>query len=281
MDREMYLAYDGSINSDWVARYALQMTSCTPGRQITLLHIEDGTISQERLELKLEALAHAGKMKEVDLRVLVLRQQGDVLTTLLGAIPAGERTYCICGTRATSSAKGFLAGTISQKLLRLRQFNTLALRVVNPGLLGCPGNVMFPLSGHPRKFEGAMPFLLMLAPCIRKLILLRIMTVNSLVLRYLSAARAGKIQDRGAVYIQDVMREVVRETGNYTFLLDDHVLISDDWAREILVQAGKAHAGLILLGAGDHFLQSRFYFDKKIERILRRPPCDIGIYRKI
>lgn len=126
-----------------------------------------------------------------------------------------------------------------------------------------------------------MPFLLMLAPCIEKLTLLRIMTVNSLLFRYLSPAKARLILRQGSAYVRDVMKEITREIDDYSFQLDDHVLISDDWAKEILIQAGKVHAGLILLGASDRFLQSRFYYGNKIEQILRHTPCDVGIYRKI
>lgn len=166
-------------------------------------------------------------------------------------------------------------------LLRTRRFNTLAIRVVNPGLLGCPGNVMFPLAGHSRKFRAAMPFLLMLAPCIEKLTLLRIMTVNTLFFRYLSAEKARKILSEGTSYVREVMQEIAEQSSQYSFRLDDHVLISDDWAKVILIQAGKVHAGLLLLGASDRFLQLRFYYGNRIEQILRHTPCDVGIYRKV
>lgn len=281
MVQAVYLAYDGSINADWVARYAIRLTGSTPARHLTLLHIQDGTISAQRLAAKLEDIAHECQGLEVELEVRSLPLQGDVFSMLFTTIPAGKDVYCICGARATSREKGFLAGTVSQRLLRTRRFNTLAMRVVNPGLLGCPDNVMFPLAGHPRKFQAAMPFLLMLAPCIQKLTVLRVMTVNSFVFRYLSAAKARTILHEGSRYVREVMEEITQETGAYSFRLDDRVLISDDWAKEILIQAGKVHAGLLLLGASDKFLQSRFYYGNKIEQILRHTPCDVGIYRKI
>lgn len=281
MVQELYLAYDGSINADWVARYAIRLAGSTPLRQLTLLHIQDQAISAERLATKLEHITSECRALEVELKVRSLPLQEDVFSTLLVTIPAGSEVYCICGARATSRGKGFLAGTVSQKLLRARRFNILALRVVNPGLLGCPGNVMFPLAGHPRKFRAAMPFLLMLAPCIKKLTLLRIMTVNALFYRYLSAGKARKILREGTIYVREVIQEIIAESSQYNFRLDDHVLISDDWPKEILIQAGKVHAGLLLLGASDRFLQSRFYYGNKIEQILRHTPCDVGIYRKL
>jgi nucleotide-binding universal stress UspA family protein len=281
MERSIYLAYDGSINADWVARYALRITCTVPDRRLRLVHIHDGTISGEKLAAKLERIGAECRAMEVELSVSTVSLQGDVLTTLMATIPMGPEVYCLCGARATSREKGFLAGTVSQRLLRARRFNTLAVRVVNPGQLGCPANVMFPLAGHPRKFMAAMPFLRMLAPCVKKVILLRIMTVNPLFFRYLSAARARTLLREGAGYVREVMGDIAHEMDAGSFHVDDHVLISDDWVKEILIQAGKTRAGLILLGASDRFLQSRFFYGNKIEQILRHTPCDVGIYRKI
>jgi len=277
----IYLAYDGSINADWVARYALRIACTVPDKQLRLVHIRDGTISGEKLAAKFERIGAECRAMEVELSISTVTLQRDVLTTLLTTLPAGEDVYCLCGARATSREKGFLAGTVSQRLLRARRFNTLAVRVVNPGQLGCPANVMFPLAGHPRKFMAAMPFLAMLVPCIKKLILLRIMTVNPLFFRYLSAARARTLLREGTGYVRAVMQDIASEMKEDGFRVDDHVLISDDWAKEVLIQAGKTRAGMIMLGASDRFLQSRFFYGNKIEQILRHTPCDVGIYRKI
>lgn len=281
MDQNIYLAYDGSINSDWVARYAVRLAGNIRAEPLTLLHIRDGTVSSERLDEKIADITAQCRVHGIELTVSFLTMSRDVTTTLLEAIPAGSDIYCICGARATSRGKGFLAGTISQKLLRARRFNTLAMRVVNPGLLGCPANVMFPLAGHPQKFKAAMPFLLMFLPAIRRLTLLRIMTVHPLLLRYLTAKKARTILKKGTSYVHDVMGEIARETRSSNFSMEDHVRVSDNWAKEILILAGKAHTGLILLGASDRFMQSRFYYRSNIEKILRHTPCDVGIYRKI
>ncbi len=281
MDQEIYMAYDGSINSDWVALYAVRLASNIRAEHLTLVHIREGTVSGECLDKKIAYIAAQCRAHGIELTISFQPESRDVTATLLETIPAGSDTYCICGARATSRGKGFLAGTISQKLLRARRFNTLAMRVVNPGLLGCPANVMFPLAGHPQKFKAAMPFLLMFLPTIRKLILLRIMTVHPLLFRYLPAVKARTMLLKGTNYVEEVMGEIARETGRLTFSMEDHVRVSDDWAKEILILASKVHTGLILLGASDRFLQSRFYYRSKIEQILRYTPCDVGIYRKI
>jgi len=281
MPQNMYLAYDGSINADWVARYAVRLAGNVRAERLTLIHIKSKPVPGNSLDEKIADIATFCRVHSLELTVLILPESRDVAATLLEAIPAGSDTYCICGARATSRGKGFLAGAISQTLLRARAFNTLAMRVVNPGLLGCPANIMFPLAGHPQKFRSAMPFLAMLAPSIQKLTLLRIMTINSLFFRYLSPTRARTILRQGSCYIREVEEEIRKEMGGSTFSIEDHVLVSDDWAKEILILAGKVHTGLILMGASDRFLQSRFYYGSKMEQILRLTPCDVGIYRKI
>jgi nucleotide-binding universal stress UspA family protein len=281
MAHQMYLAYDGSINADWVARYAIRMCAGTAHRQLTVLHILDGSLTSGRVAGKIEGLSSACTRHGVELKTVFLRFDSSVLNTLLGAIPAGKESYCICGARATSRDKGFLAGTISQKLLRARKFNTLAIRVVNPGLLGCPATMLLPLSGHPRKFKAAMPFFTMLLPCIKKLVLVRVMTVHPFLYRYLSAAQARNKIHQGTTYLAEVTSEIEAIPRNQPLLLDHQVLVSDDWPKEIVVHASKVHAGLIMLGASDRLLQSRFYYGSKIEEILRRTPCDVGIYRTL
>lgn len=281
MPYDMHLAYDGSINADWVARYAVHLAGNILAERLTLIHIKGEPVSGEQLNNKIADIETLCHIHGLELSVSILPETKDVATTLIEAIPAGMDIYCICGARATSRGKGFLAGTISQTLLRARRFNTLAIRVVNPGLLGCPANVLFPLAGHPQRFRAAMPFLLMLVPSLKKLTLLRIMTVNSLLFRYLSAQKARTIHHQGNCYVQEVLGEITKEIKNSTFTIEDHVLVSDDWAKEILILAGKAHAGLILMGASNRFLPSRFYYGSKMEQILRQAPCDVGIYRKI
>ena len=126
-----------------------------------------------------------------------------------------------------------------------------------------------------------MPFFLMLAPSLQRLHLLRIMQINSLRFRYLSAASAKKLRHQGAGYVQTVLEQIQRQTGDSPLYLDNQVVISDDWAKEILIHANRLNVRMILLGASDRTLPSRFFYGNRLEQILRSTPCDVGIYRKI
>lgn len=281
MDRRIVLAYDGSINADWVARYAIQMAAALPSRHLLLLHILDGSCTPEYVTAKFAAIAAECSQRNITCQHHLHELSGDVLTSLLRAIPAGEQSTCLCGTRIASKGRGFLAGTIAERLLRCRQFNVLAIRVVSPGLLGCPRTLLFPLAGHPQGFHAALPFLQLLAVAVKRLYLLRVMTANPLYFRYISTNAAQRKIAEGHAYLHRVEGEIRQQATGASWHLDRHVVLSDDWAKEILIHAGKINAGMILLGATERSLPSRYFYGNRIEQILRTTTCDVGIYRKV
>ena len=281
MDRRIVLAYDGSINADWVARYAMQMAAALPCRQLQLIHVLDGSCTRVRIEAKFTAIAAECARLNVICQNLILELRGDVVASLLQAIPNGKHCTCLCGTRISQKSRGFLAGTIAEQLLRCQAFNVMAVRVVSPGLLGCPHTLLFPLAGHPRGFAAALPFLHMLAASVKRLYLLRVMTVSPFHFRYISALTAQKKIKEGQDYLNRVATEIRQQTTGPAWHFDRQVVLSDDWAKEILIQAGKINAGMILLGATERTLPSRFFYGNRIEQILRATSCDVGVYRTL
>ena len=281
MKLTIYLAYDGSINADWVARYALNMAANGQDLQIILIHILDDIYSPDKITKKIKAIEAESAVREIKMTSRLLPLRKNVFYSLLQAIPAGGESLCVCGARIFSRNKGFLAGTISEKLLRCKQFNAMAIRVVKPGILGSPSELLFPLSGHPRGFQAAMSFFMLLAPEVERLHLLRIMLVSSLWFHYMPATIVQSLKTKGYSYVNGVLKEIRQQLGENKIYLDAKVVLSDDWAKEILIHASKSRAQMILMGASDRNLPSRYFYGNKIEQILRRSPCDVGIYRKI
>ena len=280
-DPQVFLAYDGSINADWVSRYAIRIAANLEDKKITLVHIPDNTYTPGFIRLKIQAIDSESAAHGVKLHSEQVPLRRSVFRTLLESIPPGPENFCICGARITSRRGGFLRGTISEQLLEARKFNVMAIRVVMPGLLGSPDDLLFPLAGHPRGFYTAMPFFHLLAPGIRNLYLLRIMQVNPLLLRYLSRAQSRAIYRRGLDYLDLVTREISHEGAEHTIHMDVRVILASDWVSETLVQASELRARLILLGATEeHFPASRLR-SVKVEELLRKTPCDVAIYRKV
>lgn len=278
---DIYLAFDGSINSEWVARYALNMAAHNAIKKINLIHVWDGAYAEDVIARKISLFERECTGRGVELSVQTLSRSVDVFSALLQAIPPGADKLCICGARISSRGKGYLAGTISEKLLRCKQFNVFAIRVVKPGILGLPRDILFPLSGHPRGLQAAMSFFLLMTPQVKRLYLLRVMHVHSLWYRYLSAAKARSLCLHGSEYMDRILTGLRDALADLGLFIDGKVVLSDDWVKEILIYANKIKAQMIIMGASDRNLPSRHFYGNKIEQILRHSPCDVAVYRKI
>jgi len=280
MERLIVLAHDGSINADWLTEYALHFAGSLPSPQLLLLHILDGSTSHERISAQFAQLSKRCQEQGIQCTSLIRENNQDVFHTLVASLPKGPQNFCLCGARIAPRGRGFIAGTISERLLRSAPCNVIAIRVVSPGLLGNPSTLLFPLAGHPRGFRTALPFLELLLPVVRRLYLLRVMTVHPLHFRYISNASAKKKISAGYAYLNRVSDEI-RDHLKLNVHLDRRVLLSDDWAKEILIQAGRLNVSMMLLGATERSLPHRFIYGNRIEQVLRSTPCDVALYRTV
>lgn len=146
----LHFAYDGSIHGDWVAFYAIRVAARMHDRTLRLLHVTEGGRGSEAVFQRVDTIAGFCHNAGVQLSTEFLEQREDVTA----ALPRGRDTFVLSGTRSRSRRGGFLAGTVAEKLLNARQFQALAVRVVQPGLLGWPRDVLVPVAGHPQGFRG-------------------------------------------------------------------------------------------------------------------------------
>jgi hypothetical protein len=89
----------------------------------------------------------------------ILSPGAGVVEALDGHIPPGPETLLICGVRVRSRGGGLFSGTVTEQMMKLGRFNVLALRIVQPGLLGLPDNILLPVSGAPAGLRSAFPIL--------------------------------------------------------------------------------------------------------------------------
>lgn len=275
------LAYDGSLNGDWVARYAIRFASHASERTLTLLHILDGNLSEVELKRKLERIERECRAMGVELFSQVLPLEKSVFFSLLKHIPRGPDQTVICGTRIRTRQRTFLSGTIAEKLLRTGYFPVMAIRVVQPGLLGGPRDLLLPLAGHPRGFKVAWPFFRLFLPDVDRVFLLRAMCVHPLHLPHLSLQRRAALRQAGDRFLANVEEELRSRRGQAAFALDRRVAICDDWVWELLVHASNLKVSMMLLGASERPLGHRMLHGNALERLLRGTPCDVGIYRSL
>jgi len=274
----VHLAYDGSINGDWIARYAIRLAARGPDRRLDLIHVEDGSLTGDQLRTRLDRIATECNGSGVALESALVPLAGDVFATIVARIPGGAGTILICGARVRGG-RGFLAGTVSERLLRYQHFTVMAVRVVQPGLLGAPRNFLLPVSGDPAGLAGGLPLLRLFAPDILRVHLLRVMTVGSLVYRWLPPARTARLRQEGWAYIADSETQLVERLGLDAGLIDAGVVVSDDWAKEIVIAAGRQKSGLIFMEAPRRSLGGQLLRGDALEAVLRRTPCDVAVYR--
>lgn len=277
----IYFAYDGSLNGDWVSRYAIRFAAHRKEKSLTLVHIVDQSVSAEVLEEKIARIKC--ECEDFGIRLLsnVRPLEKNVSHSLLETIPAGSDSVVICGTRVHSPKKTCLAGTISEKLLRQGPFPVLALRVVQPGLLGSPRDLLIALAGHPRGFTTAWTFFQLFLRDVEKVHLLRVMPVSLFRFPYLSLKKARSLRRDGALYLSRVAEEIYSARGAFEFHLDTHIAIAEDWVGEILTQASKLKSRFLLLGATEQPWLRRLVRRGQLERLLGQTPCDTGIYRSL
>jgi nucleotide-binding universal stress UspA family protein len=275
----VYFAYDGSVNGDWVSHYAIHLASHHDLRILNLLHIRDGSIAMHLLSAKLQQIESECVQARVDLRRHLLPLQGSVLESLAAAVTSGPDSCLVCGTRARSGNRGIISGTISEQILRAGRCNVLAIRVVQPGLLGLPRRFLIPLAGHARMLTLALPMLALFAPDMESLHLLLIKKVGKWQYRHLSVQKMDRLLHEGGEYIRQAEEQLIRAPVFSAIRLDAHVMVSDDIPKEIVIAANRMKSKLIVMGASERNLRERFFYGNPIEQVLRETPCDVAVFR--
>ena len=273
------LAHDGSVYSDWVAHYALQMAAKEDDRKLLVLNVLDGKINADLVEAKLAQLADDCRAHNIEPAYELLPLGTSVHRTLRQAIPHDPAALLVCGTRIKPNRRDFLTGTIAEKLLRMHLCPVLALRVVQPGLLGSPHDLLLPLAGHATGFNRVWPVFRRLAPALRQVHLFRALPIHPLLMTHLTTDRERTLRKIGTVHLEEVYQEMLGQLGNQAIMTDRRVMVTSDWPHEVLVQASRLKVQMILLGVSERSLAHRVFHGNGIEQVLRATPCDVGIYR--
>lgn len=273
------LAHDGSLYGDWVARYALRFAATEVDRRLLLLHVIDGRIETAIAEARFERLVQACTEAGITCHPRLLQLGQSVHRTLCQGTPHDPANLLLCGTRVKPHHRNFLTGSVAELLLRGHHCPVLALRVVQPGLLGLPHDLLLPLAGHHDGYARLGPIMHRFAPQLRKLHCLHILPVSQLTQSHLSPARREQLLHDGHRYLDGIDAELASELRPFTPAIDRRVLISSDPTHQILVEASRLKAQMLLLGASERSLAHRVFHGPTLERILRETPCDVGIYR--
>ena len=273
----LVFAYDGSLNGDWVAHYAVRFAVHTPERRLLLVHVHpDAAPPSPRLRERIARIAAECRRVDVEIEARYVTGSEDAVTArLLEAVPPGATL--VAGARARPRRQTFLAGTVSARLLASARFPVVAIRVAQPGLLGQPGRVLLPLSHPERDARDAVPLLRLLGADLHRLHVLHVSEVSRLRHRFfLSSGSSERLSIEGRALTARAEAALRAGLEPLRFELDASVVVSDDTAREIRMHAGKDRSRLVLLGASER--ASRLAYRSTVERVLREAPCDVAVH---
>jgi hypothetical protein len=174
-----------------------------------------------------------------------------------------------------------LAGTIPERLMRVRHCNLLAIRVLHPGLLGAPRRLLLPITERLDDFSAGLPFLRLFAPQVSHLHIVLVARVRRRRLRRLSHVRAEHLRARAQGQCERIERAIVETLGLGAKVMDAQVVVSDEVPREILIAAARTKSRLIYLSPPAPSLRERFFRADPLEQVLREATCDVAVYQGI
>jgi nucleotide-binding universal stress UspA family protein len=169
-------------------------------------------------------------------------------------------------------------GTVGQALLARHDHSVLAMRVVEPGNMGLPRVLALGLSESPGLVDRLAPAVRLFAPDLTDLWLLRVVEVRRRSLGALSHDKLRAFEHSGNRALADAA-DTLRETIEEPRRLDFRASVSDHWPSQLVMDAHRAHAHLLLLGASDHLLPRRFTVSNPLESVLRNAACDVAVFR--
>lgn len=275
----LVFAYDGSLNGDWVAHYAIRFASHAPARRLRLVHVHAGATAPH-LEERIARIAEECRVLGVGLDVeLDPGARDGVVARLLARCPLGADTTLVCGARARPRDRALLAGTVSARLLAVARTRVVALRVVHPGVLGQPGRVLLPVAGHPRGAADAVHLLRLLGPDLRQLVVLFVRERSRLRSHDPEPAALARLLAEGRAFVARVEDEARAGLSPHRFGIDAHALLARDAVREIVAATLRHRARLVVLGASERTLPERLVRGDPIERLLRESPADVAVHR--
>jgi len=273
------LAHDGSLYGDWIARYALRFAATEADRKLLLLHVIDARIDAAIAQTRFTRLAQDCTAAEVIFHQEILHPNPTVHRALRQAVPHDPAALLVCGTRGKPRRQAFLTGSIAAQLLRMHQCPVLALRVVQPGLLGLPHRLLLPLAGHMDSFNRIWPILQRLAPQLYQVYLLRTVPGSDFAQAQRSPLRQARLRLDGEQYLDRIGAELTGRVAGSSFTIDRRVLIGGNWAHQVLIEASRLKSQMLLLGASERSLAHRVLHGRHLEQVLCEASCDVGIYR--
>lgn len=293
----VYFAYDGSLNGDWVFRYALRIAKNLRNTSLIIIHVLDEKIPGDRLSDKFNFMQTECKKNKIKFQSSIVPKIKNSISltihnTITSQLPEDAQTLVICGARGRGKGRGYLRNTVSEQLLAIKNSpaHIMVVRVVQPGLLGQAADILMPISGRPLALDRALHFLEYLKKPLQSLHLLHVTRKPGLTtgLIWHSEKKFKEKQTTARHYLRDVARVIKKYINDPNIKVDWRSVTAINPLREIMVQSTHLKSQIILMGipAISHHHQifrrllpsNRAWND--LEEFLRQTSCDIIFYQE-
>lgn len=274
----VYFAYDGTVDGDWVSRYAIQMAAHSSPAELHIVHVQEPGNAAIPTN-KIQRIEYECSLRHVKLTVSEKPLQHDLFSTLISMLD--PQSLVICGMRGRGHHAvqlGHLKNSIARLLLEHKAFDALAVRVLHPGLLGVPHRILLPLHAAIPLPQGGLKFLQLLGHELRRIHLIELITTKRI--PYRSAFSGGILQLRRAAEarLKAHETELAGALGIASECFDSSIRLTDAWPHEVIVRAGRHKAQLIFMGLPKRSLAQRLQGVYPVEEVLRDAPCDVAIF---
>jgi nucleotide-binding universal stress UspA family protein len=272
----IHVADDGSEHATWTLYYALRMARRLDPPLVQMLRVPQRGASPTKAHD--ERQARLAEQLGVRLVHRTLPSARDVPAALADHVQPGPSDVVLVGFRAHRHGRGLALGTVGQALLARHDHAVLAMRVVAPGNLGLPRVAALGLSESPGLVERLAPAVQLLAPDLERLMLLHVVEVQRRFYGALTYARLRELEGRGQATLARCAAALRRALGPLP-RLERRTSVAESWPTQLVMDAHRTRAHLLLLGASDQLLPRRFTLSNPLETVLRNAACDVAVFR--
>jgi hypothetical protein len=155
----------------------------------------------------------------------------------------------------------------------------MAVRVVQPGILGIPRDVLVSVPEPATALHSSLPFLRLLVAEVRHLHILRTIRIGRSAHRRLTPQRLSRLRGEGRIHAETIEGRLVEETVLTETMVDASIRVTDDWVGDTIAYASRHKSQLICVEAPLPGPTARLFRADPIERLLADAPCDVAVFR--
>jgi nucleotide-binding universal stress UspA family protein len=262
-------AVDGSLNAHAAARYAIALAQACGATLYVAGVITPEMTGQDEGSLAQSAGALVAESEGTRVPAHLLIERGDVVKTLEGLARTHRIDMVMTASRREDAEHRYFMRTVPQRLMRVLTASLIVVRVVHLGVLAHPRAILVPVLGGPRDHAERTYLVARLARHFR---------ASVIVFHALEAIpRSGGpgAREAGARRVEAVAEELLQAGVEVHFRVVTGPLVGES----IMQEAARHRHDLIVMGASQRSLLTKWRRGNPVEDVMRRTPCDLFVCR--